>query len=582
MNKGRITLFIFLFAYAFCTQANTSTYTPNKKLAVSSARYANIMNQFKDKETVRVIIKPRGEFYFFPEHDRKHLNLMAVTDKIQQQGVQDVQQLRYSGLAVARLSKSQFIALASSGAIDSIYETRRYKVYDSGAVGYDPLKAIRVLTPHKAGFKGQNSTIVVVDTGVKTEIFGGSIDGGGCFSDIDEEVGNQSICANGKITHIGVGAGEACDIDSAVCSHGSTVAELALGVAPEAKILPIQIGTIATSNEICRKELGRPAPCLTIEHHSIIEAMNWIASVAEEKQVAAVNLSLGHGPFSTQSDCDAQDPGGEFSWHVQSLNAIGASVVAAAGNEQNKKGISFPACLQQVLSVGSYSIETNEVSHFSNSSSLLDIVAPGEQLITPFGRYLAEGTSWSAPIVSGSLALASSITPNFSAKEREAALIFTGDQIRDPGTGEEHLDPTTGFTQINPATNLFFPALNVSDFLSELCSDERTAAVDACAGIFAKISARKALYPGVSTSYQISVEVDSRSNVGFFEVWRETMCGDMELIYTSPNGVLKKSFFTKTQRGDSRKFTLQASSVISRAHKVRRCVGAECGPFQTF
>jgi len=123
---------------------------------------------------------------------------------------------------------------------------------------------------------------------------------------------------------------------------------------------------------------------------------------------------------------------------IQRAYRAGIAIVAAAGNENSwgldlDKKVRYPICYDfdrnMVLGVGSLDAE-NKISNFSNfGKNCLDIMAPGEnfystQVYQPQLRDFknAYGNSWSgtsfaAPLVSGTIALIKTIDLNFTNKE---------------------------------------------------------------------------------------------------------------------------------------------------------------------
>lgn len=102
-------------------------------------------------------------------------------------------------------------------------------------------------------------------------------------------------------------------------------------------------------------------------------------------------------------------------------NAIdsGILLVCSAGNCGNSgQGIDFPASYRdEILAVGATDI-TNHRASFSSYGAELDIVAPGEDIISTgsYPRYYYNsGTSMSAPHVTGVAALMHSVNPDLSA-----------------------------------------------------------------------------------------------------------------------------------------------------------------------
>lgn len=98
----------------------------------------------------------------------------------------------------------------------------------------------------------------------------------------------------------------------------------------------------------------------------------------------------------------------------------GVVLVASSGNDGYYNKISYPAAYAGVLAVGSTN-QSQGISYFSNEGMQLDLVAPGESVplynnvSKNYGYY--NGTSFSAPMVSGAAAFLLSITPTLSAEK---------------------------------------------------------------------------------------------------------------------------------------------------------------------
>lgn len=114
------------------------------------------------------------------------------------------------------------------------------------------------------------------------------------------------------------------------------------------------------------------------------------------------------------------------------LNSIKAGViyVAAAGNDGRDASTYSPAHVDQVITVGSYG-SRKAYSSFSNFGPVVDILAPGEDIISlshlieetkSFESILASGTSFAAPHVTGAVARYLGSFPNASAGEVSNAL----------------------------------------------------------------------------------------------------------------------------------------------------------------
>jgi len=115
----------------------------------------------------------------------------------------------------------------------------------------------------------------------------------------------------------------------------------------------------------------------------------------------------------------------------------GVALVASAGNESADAAGIYPAAYPLVTGVAATDFD-DHLATFSNYGTGISIAAPGAFVVStaPGGRYaMAWGTSFSAPIVAGSIALVSSVTPRGAASD--ATVITTSDSIDDKNPGYE-------------------------------------------------------------------------------------------------------------------------------------------------
>jgi MYXO-CTERM domain-containing protein len=109
------------------------------------------------------------------------------------------------------------------------------------------------------------------------------------------------------------------------------------------------------------------------------------------------------------------------------LEASGAVVVAAAGNEGNDACSVSPANGRGVVCVASVSIN-DALSSFSNRGPCVSLSAPGEQVVgadfqSDQGYRVMSGTSMSTPLVAGAIANFLSFSPLSSVAEAREAVI---------------------------------------------------------------------------------------------------------------------------------------------------------------
>ena len=116
---------------------------------------------------------------------------------------------------------------------------------------------------------------------------------------------------------------------------------------------------------------------------------------------------------------------------IEASIAEGVIYVAAAGNEGRNADTYSPAHVQDVITVGSYD-ENQAFSYFSNHGASVDLLAPGENIISlshlkdetrSFQSILMSGTSHAAPHVTGAVARYLGEKPLATAGEVQEALI---------------------------------------------------------------------------------------------------------------------------------------------------------------
>ncbi len=127
---------------------------------------------------------------------------------------------------------------------------------------------------------------------------------------------------------------------------------------------------------------------------------------------------------------------------------LGSIVVASAGNTPGPV-LSYPARLSNVISVGSIGRD-NDLSSFSTYGPDLDLVAPGEIILSTYSdgtRFTYDnqsGTSMAAPHVAGCISLLLSRNASMSYEEVRSKLLSSCDDLGDSGK-----DDTFGYGRVN-------------------------------------------------------------------------------------------------------------------------------------
>ena len=291
---------------------------------------------------------------------------------------------------------------------------------------------VRAREVQALGITGSGVIVAVLDTGIDSD-----------HPDLqDDIVAQQCFCANadgsgccpgGRTEASGPGAAEDDQ------GHGTHVAGIItsggrvapLGMAPDAKIVAVRV-------------LDKSGAATSAAQ--LLKAFDWI--IKTQPAVKVVNMSVYFGSFAGQCDA-ATSFTSALSQAVNTLRARGTLTVAAAGNEANKGAIGTPACLTNAIAVGaSYdgnvgtisfgctdaSTAADKVACFSNSSSAVDLLAPGAAITSTGlsgGVSTFAGTSQAVPHVVGALALLLQAQPGATALQLETALKTSGRQITD-------------------------------------------------------------------------------------------------------------------------------------------------------
>ncbi|MDF2035620.1 S8 family peptidase [Cytobacillus oceanisediminis] len=218
--------------------------------------------------------------------------------------------------------------------------------------------------------KGKGIKVAVLDTGcdLSHPDLKDRITGGRNFTDDDNSDPNIFKDYNGHGTHV-AGTIAAHENDAGV-----------IGVAPEADLLIVKVLNKDGSGQ----------------YEWIINGIHY----AIEQNADIISMSLG-GPADVPELHDA----------IKAAVKKNILVVCAAGNEgdgdDSTDEFAYPGCYNEVISVGAINLERDS-SEFTNSHNEIDLVAPGEEILSTFlnGKYATlSGTSMSAPHVSGALAL---------------------------------------------------------------------------------------------------------------------------------------------------------------------------------
>ncbi|MBR0439781.1 MAG: S8 family serine peptidase, partial [Bacilli bacterium] len=151
---------------------------------------------------------------------------------------------------------------------------------------------------------------------------------------------------------------------------------------------------------------------------------------------------------------------------ITEAHNAGITIVGAAGN-YNITGTEYPAANDYVIGVGATSLtDPDKKAGLSNYGSYVDVCAPGYVVVPSISSdssyQLWWGTSFSAPLVTGAIALYKSKYPSATPDEIEARLKATCDPLSYQGSGSGRIN-VTNFLNNGPAetwvdaTNMTLP-----------------------------------------------------------------------------------------------------------------------------
>lgn len=229
---------------------------------------------------------------------------------------------------------------------------------------------------------GENVTVYSIDTGVflENDDFEGRARWG--FNGID----NQNDDCNG---------------------HGTHTSSLAVGkkygVAKHAKIVAVKVLDCEGSGSMS----------------SVLSGISWTVKDHIARNISGksvINMSLGGSKSVILNNA------------VNSAVKAGVVVVVAAGNESNDACNTSPAGANLVITVGATNIR-EKMAYFSNFGKCVDILAPGQEITASWnskhGTKTISGSSMSAPLIAGIVAVILSRNENLIPKEVKKILVET-------------------------------------------------------------------------------------------------------------------------------------------------------------
>lgn len=291
--------------------------------------------------------------------------------------------------------------------------------------------------------KGKGQTVCVIDTGINYSHpdLGNCTKGAFLAGNCQKVVGGIDLTPlfwtnDDPMDNYGHGTGMA----GIIAANGESI-----GVAPDARLLAVKY----CEGKNCRS-------------FDLEAGLDWCIDNSQKYGVSAINISQGDSGSYTDDNCPD-----DFNEAIDRAYSLNIPVVIASGNNGYKNGISFPACSNNAIAVGSVYdsnlgivsrcsgidcsffcsdiAKANAVPCFSNTSSNLELLGPGDWINSPglFQGYSeGYGTSNSAPHVAGTIALMKQLDANISSRDILSKLKENGAEVVDP-------DNSLSFPSIN-------------------------------------------------------------------------------------------------------------------------------------
>ena len=295
------------------------------------------------------------------------------------------------------------------------------------------LPMIGQLESAAGGHRGDGTSVAVLDTGVdyKRDAFGSCVSPG--------------VPDDCKVVFAADFANDDGELD--INGHGTNVAGIVLGVAPETSILALDVFT-----------------GMGIYTADVIAAIDWVITNQAAYNIVAMNLSFGTDFF--EYVCHE-------SWATTPFaiaRAAGVVPIVASGNDGKIDGVKNPACAPGAVRVGAVHdarppdsgyracgtklVDADVVPCFSNSASFLDLLAPGVDISA--AELTKSGTSMATPHVAGAYAVLKG-----GSAYPEDSIDATIERLKN--TGNPVLDDRNGIT---------FPRINLEAALFGLLPDQ--------------------------------------------------------------------------------------------------------------
>ncbi len=169
--------------------------------------------------------------------------------------------------------------------------------------------------------------------------------------------------------------------------HGTKMAHASILTNPNIKIVFVRI--IGANSAGVRQ---------TANETTFVNALNWVNSNKDKFNIQAVAISQGHHNLMPMANYCPTTP--NTSNAITNLSNIGVPVFLAAGNNRDLTRVSWPACIQQAVTVSASSVTDGPALYTNYDSKITDMFALGRLRLINSDGYLfnEDGTSVSTQV----------------------------------------------------------------------------------------------------------------------------------------------------------------------------------------
>jgi len=276
-----------------------------------------------------------------------------------------------------------------------------------------PWGVVRMDANHNSG-RGAGVVVAVIDTGI-------DLDHPDLAGNVVIPTENTNFVSPGNPPDDDNGHGTHCS--GIICAVDNSIGYV--GVAPEAKVLPVKV--------LNRRGSGWLS--------DVILGVQWVGDYASKYGIKVANMSLGASGSSSG-----------LAAAITYSTGKGVTFVVAAGNSFADANNYIPAGYSNVITVSALD-SSDDFAYFSNWGTAIDAIAPGVNVPSLYkngGYKVLSGTSMASPHVAGAAALWLDSHPTDTFPQVKAGLTTVppddpGPWPGDPDNIDEPLPIVTGF-----------------------------------------------------------------------------------------------------------------------------------------